>query len=281
MNITAKTKICMVIGDPVEHSLGPQKYNTVYQKLGIDDEFVYVACRVKISDVADFIKGVRAMGIRGVSCTIPHKVEVMKYLDKIDPIAEKIGAVNTIVNDDGVLTGYNTDWIGAVIPLERITPLKGKTVAMLGAGGAARAIAYGVKERGADLTIYNRTPERARELADAVGVKARSLDALNDIKSVDIIINATSVGMHPNETETPLDRQFITDKQVVLDVVYVPYETRLLREAKQQGAQVVHGSEMLLHQGIAQFKLYTGHDVPEDMMREVLDKYLPPKEAKK
>jgi shikimate dehydrogenase len=280
MNITSKTKICMVIGDPIEHSLGPQKYNTVYQKLGIDDEFVYVACRVKISDVADFIKGVRAMDIRGISCTIPHKVEVMKYLDKIDPVAARIGAVNTIVNDDGVLTGYNTDWLGAVIPLERVTPLKGKTVALLGAGGAARAIAYGVKERGAELTIYNRTPEKARELADAVGVKVGLIDAMDDIKQADIIINATSVGMQPNEAETPLDKQYITGKQVVLDAVYVPYETRLLREAKQQGAQVVHGSEMLLHQGIAQFKLYTGRDVPEDMMRDVLDKYLPPKGAK-
>lgn len=280
MNITAKTEICMVIGDPVEHSLGPQKYNAVYQKMGIDNEFVYVACRVKISDVADFIKGVRAMGIRGVSCTIPHKVEVMKYLDKIDPVAAKIGAVNTIVNDDGVLTGYNTDWLGAVIPLERVTPLKGKTVALLGAGGAARAIAYGVKARGAKLTIYNRSPEKAQELAVAVGAKASSFDSLGNIVKANIVINATSVGMQPNEAETPLDKQYITAEQVVLDAVYVPYETRLLREARQQGAQVIHGTEMLLHQGIAQFKLYTGRDVPEDVMRDALDKYLPPKGAK-
>jgi shikimate dehydrogenase len=280
MNITAKTKICMVIGDPVEHSLGPQKYNTVYQKLGIDDEFVYVACRVKISDVADFIKGVRAMGIRGVSCTIPHKVEVMQYLDKIDPVAEKIGAVNTIVNDNGLLTGYNTDWLGAVIPLERVTPLKGKTVALLGAGGAARAIAYGVKERGAELTIYNRTPGKAHELAEAVGAAAGSIDALGDIKGMDIIINATSVGMQPKQSETPIPKQYITAKQVVLDAVYTPVETRLLQEARQQGAQVIYGTEMLLHQGIAQFKFYTGRDVPEDMMRDVLDKYLPPKGVK-
>jgi shikimate dehydrogenase len=279
MNITSKTKICMVIGDPIEHSLGPQKYNDIYQRLGIDDQFVYVACRVKISDVADFIKGVRAMGIRGVSCTIPHKVEVMKYLDKIDPVAGKIGAVNTIVNDDGFLTGYNTDWTGAVIPLERVTPLKGKTVALIGAGGAARAIAYGVSERGAKLVIYNRTPEKANELAEAVGASSGSLDNLDDIKGMDIIINATSVGMQPNNDETPLPKQYITAKHVVLDAVYTPYETRLLRESAQQGAKVIHGTEMLLHQGLDQFKLYTGHEVPEDMMRQVLDKYLPPQEA--
>jgi len=280
MNITSKTKICMVIGDPIEHSLGPQKYNDIYKQLGIDDQFVYVACRVKISDVADFIKGVRAMGIRGVSCTIPHKVEVMKYLDKIDPVAGKIGAVNTIVNDDGFLTGYNTDWTGAVVPLERVTPLQGKTVALIGAGGAARAIAYGVVERGAELTIYNRTPEKAKQLAEAVGAKTGSLDKLDAIKGMEIIINATSVGMQPKHDETPLPKEYITDKQVVLDAVYTPQETRLLREAKEQGAQVVYGTEMLLHQGLDQFKLYTGVNVPEDMMRGVLDKYLPPKGTK-
>lgn len=279
MNITARTKLCMVIGDPVEHSLGPQKYNTAYQRLGIDDKFVYVACRVKISDIADFIKGVRAMGIRGVSCTMPHKAEVMKYLDKIDPVAGKIGAVNTVVNDDGYLTGYNTDWLGATIPLERVASLRGKTVALLGAGGAARAIAYGVKECGAKLTIYNRTAGKARELAEAVGAGTGSIDNLDAVRDMDIIINATSVGMQPQTNATPLAKQYIRQGHVVLDAVYVPYETRLLREARQQGATVIHGTEMLLHQGIAQFKLYTGQDVPEDMMRDILDSYLPPKEG--
>ncbi len=272
MNITAKTKICMVIGDPVEHSLGPQKYNAVYAQLGIDNEFVYVACRVKITDIADFVRGVRAMGIRGVSCTIPHKVEVMKYLDELDPIAEKIGAVNTVVNDNGVLTGYNTDWLGVVIPLERLTSLNGKNVALLGAGGAARAIVYGLASRGANVTIYNRTIPKAEELAKETGTKVGSSETLKDIKDMDIIINATSVGMQPNEDATPLDQKYITDKHIVLDAVYVPYETRLLKEAKERHAQIIHGAEMLLHQGIAGFKLYTGRDVPEVMMRNALMK---------
>src|ERR1700689_697025 len=129
MNITAKTKLCMSIGDPIAHSKGPELYNAVYRELGMDSEFVYVSCRVKIEDLGDFIKGVRAMDIRGVSCTLPHKVEVMKYLDKIDPLAAKIGAVNTVVNDDGVLTGYNTDVLGAVLPLKARTNLEGKKVA--------------------------------------------------------------------------------------------------------------------------------------------------------
>jgi shikimate dehydrogenase len=275
MNISATTKICMVIGDPVAHSLGPKKYNDVYEQLGIDDQFVYVAAQVKAADLADFVRGMRAMGIRGVSCTVPHKVEVMQYLDKIDPVAEKIGAVNTIVNDDGVLSGYNTDWLGAVLPLERVTTLQDKTVAVLGAGGAARAIVYGLKERGASVTIFNRTYEKAEGLAHATGTNALPMDSIATVSGMDIIINATSVGMQPNDSETPLDKSLIRSGQIVLDVVYAPHETRLLREAKEQGAQVIYGAEMLLYQGIEQFRLYTERDVPEQLMRAVLYKYLP------
>jgi len=270
MSISAKTKLCLVIGDPIRHSLGPQMHNAAFKELDIDDEYVYIACNVSPDSLGDFIGGVRAMGIRGVSCTIPHKTAVMKYLDSVDPVAEAIGAVNTIVNDGGVLTGYNTDWLGVVIPLEQLGPLKDKKVALLGAGGAARAIAYGLTERGARLTIYNRTLEKARELAEEFKADASSLNALEAIKGMNIIVNASSVGLHPNSNATPIGRQLITNRQIVFDIVYAPYETRLLREAKQQGAQVIHGTEMLLQQGMAQFKLFTGHDAPEDTMRRAL-----------
>lgn len=274
MRISAKTKLCMVIGDPVEHSLSPQMHNAGYEKLGIDDEFVYIGCKVKIENIADFIRGVRAMQVRGISCTVPHKMEVMKYLDEIDGVAEKIGAVNTVVNDSGVLKGYNTDWLGVVISLEKMTSLENQTIALLGAGGAARAVAYAVTQRGAKLVVYNRTIKKAQELAKEFGGEARSLDTIKDIKNVDIIINATSVGLHPNENETPLDKELIISRHIVFDAIYVPYETRLLREAKQQGASIIHGMEMLLQQGIAQFKLYTGHDLPEETMRNVLSEHL-------
>ena len=274
MSITPKTKLCMVIGDPVEHSLGPQMHNAAYQELGIDSDYVYVACKVQVSDIPDFIKGVRAMGIRGVSCTIPHKTAVMEYLDTLDPVAEKIGAVNTIVNDDGVLRGYNTDWLGAVVPLEQIGPLKNKKVALIGAGGAAKAIAYGVMQRGALLTVYNRTQSKAEALASEFGAAVGSLDSPSDITRDDIIINATSVGMAPHQDESPLEKQYITAEHIVFDVVYSPYETKLLKDAKEQGAQVIHGSEMLLQQGVAQFKLYTGYDAPENVMRSALRKAL-------
>jgi shikimate dehydrogenase len=270
MNISAKTKICMVIGDPIEHSLSPKIHNAGYEKLGIDTDYVYVACNVKIENIADFIKGVRAMKIRGVSCTIPHKIEVMKYLDEIDEVAKKIGAVNTIVNEAGVLKGYNTDWLGVVMALEKITSIENKKVALIGAGGVARAAAYGITQRGARLIIYNRTIEKAQELAEEFGGEARSLDDIEEIKNMDIIFNATSVGLRPNEHKSPLARELITDKHIVLDAIYVPYETKLLKEAKQQGARRIHGMEMLLQQGIAQFKLYTGYNAPEKTMRDVL-----------
>lgn len=278
MKISAKTKICMVIGDPIEHSLSPQIHNAGYEEMGIDNDYVYVACKVKIQDIADFIKGVRAMQIRGVSCTIPHKIEVIKYLDKVDEVAKKIGAVNTIVNDHGVLKGYNTDWVGVVLALEKITSLKGKKVAIIGAGGAARAAAYGVIQRGSKLTIFNRTFEKAEKLAKEFNGEARSFDDIKEIKNMDVIFNATPVGLHPKENETPIPKELITNNHIVFDAIYVPYETRLLKEAKQQGAIIVHGAEMFLQQAVAQFKLYTGYEAPENVMRRVLLHHLGIKE---
>ncbi len=267
MNITAKTKLCMVIGDPVEDSLSPQIHNAGYEQLGIDADFVYVGCRVSPQDLADFVSGAKAMGVRGFGCKQPHKLEIMRYLDEIDEVAQAIGAVNSVVNDNGRLKGHNTDWIGIVEPLEAITALKGKKVALLGAGGAARAAAYGVVKNGAELTIYNRTLEKAQQLAGQFGGTARTLDDVAEIRSMDIIINATAVGLPLAQNETPLAQEFIAEEHIVFDAVYSSSDTRLLREAEQQGAQVIRGTEMLLHQGMGQFKLFTGRDAPEDAMR--------------
>lgn len=274
--ISAKTKICMIIGDPVEHSLSPAMHNKTYEALGIDDEFVYVGSRVRIEDVKYVVTAVKAMGIRGLTCTMPHKVEVMKYLDKqyIDPIALKIGAVNTVVNDNGILKGYNTDWFGVLAPLEKLIELKGKSVAILGAGGVARAMAYAVSSRGAFFTVFNRTPEKAEELSRDFGGQARSYKDIAEVKDMDVILNATPLGMHPQENAIPLPKQYISKKQIVLDAIYDPFETRLLREAREQGAKVIHGMEMLLHQGAAQFELYTGRKAPVEEMREAMKKEL-------
>jgi len=270
MKITGKTKICMIIGDPVEHSLSPAMHNAGYAALGIDDKYVFVASNVEIENIKSAVQAVRILNIRGLTCTMPHKIEVMKYLDEIDPIAQKIGAVNTVLNKDGVLVGYNTDWLGAVAPLEKFVSLEGKKVGLIGAGGAARACAYGITSKRASLTIFNRDLKKAKNLAKDFGGEASSIDEIEKIKDVDVVINATSLGMGDLQNETPVPSKYIGQNQIVFDLVYDPVETRLLREAKEQGAQTIGGLEMLLYQGTAQFELYTGQKAPENKMRNVL-----------
>ena len=283
MNISAKTKMCIVIGDPVEHSLSPAMHNAGYEKLGIDDEFVFTAATVKPENVKDVVKAVRIMGIRGLTCTIPHKIEVMKYLDEIEEVAKNIGAVNTVVNYNGKLKGYNTDWLGVVEPLEKFGTLKGKKAAVVGAGGAAHAMVFGLLKKGASVTIFNRTFEKAWNLIKILKIKngrsvslvsCHDLSHIEGVSDCDIILNATNLGMGENVNKTPVPKEFIQKHQIVFDAVYVPYETRLLKEAKEKGAKIIHGTEMLLHQGFAQFELYTGKKAPEDIMRKVLHKHL-------
>ncbi len=270
MRLSAKNKICIIIGDPVDHSLSPAMHNAAYEKLKIDNEFVYLGANVKIDEVKNAVQAMRSLQLRGLTCTMPHKIEVMRYLDKIDPVAKKIGAVNTVVNVEGVLIGYNTDWLGVVIPLEKITSLKNKKVAVLGAGGAARAILYGVLEKKAKVTIFNRTLGKAQELAKEFHCEVANLDDISEIKNFHIIINATAMGMKPLENESPLQENVLSDKQIVFDIVYIPYETKLLKQAKKKGAEIIRGIEMLLYQGVAQFKLYTNRKAPVEVMRKIL-----------
>ena len=268
MKITAKTKLCMVVGDPIGHSSSPKMHNAGYEALNISEEYVYVASKVSIENIEDFIKGVRAMNIRGVSCTIPHKVVVIPYLDEVDEVAKKIGAVNTIVNDSGKLIGYNTDWQGVLQPLEKVTELKNKTVVLLGAGGAARAISYAVTSKGAKLLVSDMVTEKADELAKEFGGESFPLEGIEVIQSADIIINATPVGL-TGGNDTLVPKQYITSKHVVFDIIY-GHKTRLIEEAEQQGARTIGGIEMLLYQGVVQFKLFTGHDAPIDAMRKAI-----------
>lgn len=266
--ISATTKICMVIGDPVNHSLSPLLHNTGYRAAGMDDKFVYVACKINPKRIAEFTAAMRAMGIRGASCTVPHKEIIMPYLDAIDPVAEKIGAVNTVVLEKGKLHGYNTDWLGTIAPLNALTTLEDKRVVVIGAGGAARAMVYGLIREGALVTVCNRTVEKAEALAHEFGCHAASLSSSDAIRGADIICNATTIGMH--EDKSPVNSQLLNSRHIIFDAVYAPYETRLTKDARTASAQVVHGTEMLLHQAIAQFKLFTGRDAPEDAMRSVL-----------
>jgi shikimate dehydrogenase len=270
--ILATTKLCMIIGDPVEQSLSPLMHNAGYKAAGIESEFVYCAAKVSAEQLAGAIAGLRALSIRGVSCTIPHKVAVIPFLDEVDPIARRIGAVNTVVNSEGKLTGYNTDYLGIRRPLLAKTSLKNKRVAILGAGGAARAAAAAVAGGGNDITVFNRSSERAAGLARAFPVKTANLDQMKDLSNFDIIVNTTPVGMGEEKSIVP-DGIF-RKGQIVFDTVYKPHKTLLLRDALNNNAEVIYGIEMLLHQGMAQFELYTERPAPGKAMRAALYNHL-------
>lgn len=264
-------KVCMVIGDPIEHSLSPVLHNAGYKALGIDNEFIYKKELVKIEDLERFIDSIRDSSIRGVSLTMPHKLEVVKYLDNIDQNALRIGAVNTIVNENGKLYGYNTDWLGVISPLKKISDLKDKKAAIIGAGGAARAAIFGFIKLGSSVTIYNRTIDKAKTLANEFNCNFSGMGNLKDIKKMDIIFNATSLGMGKGINLSPVPENIIQKHHIVFDAVYSPHQTQLLKNAKTKGATIIYGSEMLLYQGIAQFELFTERKAPIQKMREALE----------
>lgn len=276
--ITGKTKICGVIGDPIEHTMSPVMHNAAFKKLGID--YVYLPFRVGKEELNEAIAGMRALNIRGFNVTIPHKVAIIPLLDKLDLLAERIGAVNTVVNDDGILSGYNTDGTGFLQSmLEHGIEPKEKNIVILGAGGASRALSFTLAERGGNLVILNRLLEFewAEELAQKLAhtfkreVKALKLDERNLSKALegaDILINATSMGMSPDVDETLVSRKLLRPDLVVFDIVYNPIRTRLLREAEEAGAMTVGGLNMLVWQGIMSFEKWTGQKPPFELMRE-------------
>jgi shikimate dehydrogenase len=275
--ISGKTRCCGLIGDPVKHTMSPAMHNAAFRSLGLD--CVYIPFRVRIDDLDRAINGMRALNIKGLNVTIPHKVAVIPLLDELDGLAEKIGAVNTIVNNDGVLRGYNTDATGFLQALlEGGVEPEGKNVVILGAGGAARAISFILAEQDANLTIINRLLELdwAVELASRISriskteVKALELNRENlatALRQADILVNATSVGMSPNVDETPVTADLIKPGLVVFDIVYNPIKTRLIMEAGEAGAKPIGGLEMLLWQGALAFEMWTGHKAPVDLMR--------------
>lgn len=273
--ISGKTTVCGIIGDPIEHSMSPVMHNAAFRRLGMD--FVYVPFHVKKEALVRAIAGMRGLNIRGVNVTIPHKVAVIGLLDKIDPLAEKIGAVNTVVNDDGVLTGYNTDatgFFGAL--LENGVTVENKNVAIIGAGGVSRAVAFILGERGAKLTILNRDLKRAQDLGQRISelfgeVKALELNEGNlaaALAKADIVVNATSVGMHPHVNETPIPAKLLRRGLTVCDLVYNPIETKLLKEAKAVGAPTIGGLDMLVWQGALAFEKWTGRKAPIALMKK-------------
>jgi shikimate dehydrogenase len=245
-------------------------HEAAYHALGL--AFTYVP--FEVSDLPGAIAGMRALGIRGLGISQPFKQEVMPLLDELEPLAERIGAVNTIVNGGGHLVGHNTDWIGASRALleetSALRTLEGARVLLVGAGGAARAVAFGLREHGAETTIANRDADKAAALAAAVGATARPFDEVDRAHDYDIVVNATSLGQADVGPESPIPEQALRAGQIVMDIVYKPLQTRLVQTARARGAVVLHGGRMLLHQAAAQFELYTGRPAPLAAMQAAL-----------
>lgn len=267
--INSGTKIAGLIGNPVEHSWSHIMHNASFDKLDINA--VYLKFKVdKLKEFADYFK---KLNVLGFSVTIPYKTQAMKCLDDINSKAEEIGAVNTIVVKNKKWIGYNTDCDGAMAALKEKTKLKGKNAVVLGAGGSARAVAYGLKENGAKIVILNRNTERASKIAKDFKCNYGSLDELEDFY-YDILINTTSVGMHPKANECPIPPSLIRKNKIIFDIVFNPYKTRLLECAEKKGCTIIPGFEMLLNGAALQFSLWTGKDAPVDFMRKKVIEHL-------
>lgn len=284
MDINTATQFCGVIGNPIEHSLSPAIHNAAFQKLALN--FVYLAW--KVERIGDAVSGLRALGnFRGASVTIPHKVAVLPLLDEVDTTARHIGAVNTIVAEEGKLLGMNTDATGALRALrEGNAPLKGASVVILGSGGAARAIAFALAAeagvRRFDLLGIEVDERRnlATDLRDKTGVSVEESDLdegrLKDVLAeARVLIHCTPVGMAPKTGRSCVPAKFLHRELTVMDVVYNPRETQLLTEAKAAGCRTISGLEMFLYQAVAQFERWTDRSAPIQVMRAVLESRFP------
>ena len=280
MKITGRTNVVGLIGNPVEHSFSPPMHNAAFRALNLD--YVYVTFDVEPSNLKKSIEGAFSLNIKGLNVTIPHKIEVMKYLNDLDEIAQLIGAVNTI--DFKNLKGYNTDGIGAIKAIEEVESIKNKNVVIAGAGGASRAISFYIAKYDADkLTILNRNVSKAEKLSCDVSnsplIDDVSFDSISQIESylddADILIDTTPVGMDPHINDEPIvTAENMHEDLVVFDAVYNPNETVLIKQAIKAGARPVYGIKMLLYQGAESFKIWTGVDAPIDIMEDALRKTL-------
>ncbi|MEL0096772.1 MAG: shikimate dehydrogenase [Planctomycetaceae bacterium] len=271
-SINAETEVFGVIADPVGHSMSPVIHNAGFDHL--DMNRVYLPFRVPKDHLDQFIDDAPSLGIRGLSVTIPHKQEVMASLTKIESGARKIGAVNTVVFEGNEIVGYNTDLYGAMVSLAEIAGadpdekwLSGKKVLLLGAGGVARAIGVGVKDRGAELMVASRTYEKAVELAAKLEGTPVSWEERHSTNA-DVLVNCTPVGMHPNMNETPFEEAGLRRGMIVFDTIYNPEQTLLIKQARDHGCRVVTGVEMFVRQAELQFRLFSGEKAPVDVMRE-------------
>ena len=282
-SISPSTQICAVIGNPIAHSLSPAIHNAAFVELDLD--FVYVACRVE--DVKNALAGMRALNnFRGISVTIPHKIEAMKYMDEIAEIDRSIGSINTVINEQGKLLGLGTDGQGALKAIvDAGVEIDGKKILMLGSGGAARAISFTLARNSKleELSILDVNEIMLQQLTtdlragtDAF-IKSELLtenSLAGAMENADIIIHCTPVGMYPNDDSSLIPAEFFRPKQVIFDVVYTPLETKLLAEAKSRNLKVISGVDMFINQAVLQFERFTGVDAPVEVMRRVVMEHL-------
>ena len=294
--VDGKTKILGVIGDPIEHTFSPAMHNAGLNELGLN--YIYLPFHVKEDMLGECIQGAKAMGIKGLNVTIPHKSNVIKHLDDIDSVASMIGAVNTIQfiydednessnQDNGInvrTKGFNTDGYGCVRAIEEKTSIKDKKVSITGAGGAARAVAFQIANSGIDeLSILNRNLSKAQSLANDlktnlesigidISINAYDLEELKrELSDSDIFIDTTPIGMYPNVDDKPVaSADMLHEDLLVNDIVYTPMKTSLIREAELANAEVVYGYKMLLYQGIRSFEIWLGREAPVDVMEKAL-----------
>jgi shikimate dehydrogenase len=260
------SEIFALFGNPVGHSLSPLMHNATFEKMKIEAHYVPFC----VKNLEDAVRGIRGLNIRGVSVTIPFKTTVMPYLDAVDESSLRIGAVNTIINDsNGGLKGYNTDWIGLIRDLEDSLEIKGKTFAILGAGGAARAAVFGLLKEGGIPIIVNRTIEKGQKMAREFGCPFHPLSEIETIRA-DCLINTTPVGMAPYSERSPVGRESLVNFRWVMDIIYNPLKTKLLRDAKESGCSVLDGVGMFVHQGAEQIKIWTGMEPPRAFMKGVV-----------
>ena len=278
--INAETEVYGVVADPIGHSLSPIIHNAAFHRLKLNK--VYVPFRVPREDLDEFLMDCREFGVKGLSITIPHKQAVMRHMAKADPSVKGIGAANTLILGDREAVGYNTDYKAAMDSLASAAkadadsnPFAHKTALVLGAGGVARAVAFGLVQREADVVIASRTYQRAEELANQLECRAVDWEERHTIKP-NIVVNGTPIGMHPNVDETPFDRRHLKPSMIVFDTVYNPEQTLLIKDARQQGSKVITGVDMFVRQAAIQFKLFTGHPAPVAEMREDLKRAIGP-----
>ncbi len=278
-DIGQDTAVYGVIADPIGHSLSPQVHNAAFADKGFDS--VYCPFRVPTDKLEQFMRDASRLGIRGLSITIPHKESIANYLTKVDPAVKSIAAANTVVMDGSEVVGYNTDYNSAMDCLELAlgsigenpSPVKGKRVLVLGAGGVARPIVYGLCARGADVTIASRRRGRSDRLASAFDCIAIDWDARTRMQC-EILVNCTPIGMHPNVDESPVNKSFLKPTMLVFDTVYNPESTLLVKDAQSRNCNVITGVEMFVRQACLQFFLFTKQEASADLMREVLKKVI-------